>query len=42
MFYCVEGAFQNVCDGKYAVLGLSFHTFPLNGKTLLDQWLREK
>ena len=31
--------YQNAGGGKYPVLGLSWHTFPLQAKPLLDQWL---
>ena len=39
MPYCVAVGCQNASSGKYAVPGLSWHTFPLLDKPLLDKWL---
>ena len=39
MSYCVEVECQNATGGKYAVLGQSWHTFPLHDMPLVDQWL---
>lgn len=39
MPYCVAVGCKNASGGKYAVPGLSWHTFPLANRPLLDQWL---
>lgn len=39
MPYCVAVGCQNASGGRYAVSGLSWHTFPLDDQPLLRKWL---
>ena len=39
MPYCVAVGGQKASVGKCPVLGLSWDTFPLHNKPMLDQWL---